>query len=394
MLPWVAPFPGLVQSGLLDRFRQRWPTKVLVLDVDELSGIVHRLQVHLLDLAPAFLGLAAQQLAEHRRAAARMNAQPLGNGHGLARGHQVLAGFLAPGAGEVVVQVLKNRSTDLAGNVLARLHATWTAIGRRLVGLAAVERRMRVGVPVLVEHVVAHDETDGTVRQGVVDQHALLMVSGRNPQDVARAGADMRIEAVVLHLVGDFGAFEPGKTPADEQRTPAVCAPRGLAVGNLAGGEPLPIEVILRLGRALQGAVAQTQRALAGQVRLTHHAGGIERHLPAQNPHLHALAGFGQQQLTNARRTAITDEIHRGLEAPADDVDRFPRCGDGQVHGAERFLAIDQRLVAGRHRVVLRIADEPRRGQGALVGVLERQGRGDFNLAHWWSSERAPNTKA
>ncbi|MNE34221.1 hypothetical protein D3C80_1279340 [compost metagenome] len=154
---------------------------------------------------------------------------------------------------------------------------------------------MRVGVPVLVEHVVAHDETDGTVRQGVVDQHALLMVSGRNPQDVARAGADMRIEAVVLHLVGDFGAFEPGKTPADEQRTPAVCAPRGLAVGNLAGGEPLPIEVILRLGRALQGAVAQTQRALAGQVRLTHHAGGIERHLPAQYTHLHALAGFGQQ---------------------------------------------------------------------------------------------------
>ncbi|MNE34220.1 hypothetical protein D3C80_1279330 [compost metagenome] len=52
------------------------------------------------------------------------------------------------------------------------------------------------------------------------------------------------------------------------------------------------------------------------------------------------------------------------------------------MHGAERFLAIDQRLVAGRHRVVLGIADEPRRGQGALVGVLERQGRGDFDMAH------------
>ena len=171
----VTPFAGLVRRCFLDRLGQRWPTKVLVLDVDELGRVVDRLQVDLFDVALAVLRLGAHQLGQ-LPGGARRALQLWPHLDGLTRSEQVLTGLLAPGKGEVIVQVFQNRPADLAGNILAWRIATRAAIGCWLVSLGTVQRRVLVSVPVLVEHVVAHDKANSTVRQFIVDQHGFLMV--------------------------------------------------------------------------------------------------------------------------------------------------------------------------------------------------------------------------
>ncbi|MNO81073.1 hypothetical protein D3C76_722990 [compost metagenome] len=60
----VAPGLGLAGGDRLDELGQRWPAKVLVFDVDELGRVVDGLQVELLDVALALLGLGAEDLRD------------------------------------------------------------------------------------------------------------------------------------------------------------------------------------------------------------------------------------------------------------------------------------------------------------------------------------------
>src|SRR5690606_13154035 len=104
-----------------------------------------------------------------------------------------------------------------------------------------------------------------------------------------------------------------------EHRKPAVDTPGSLAVGRPASSEPLTVKRVLCLARTLQGAVAEAYGPFARQVGLTRHARGIEWHLPAEHADLHPFTGLGHQQFTDTGRLAVADEIHRWLEAPADD---------------------------------------------------------------------------
>ncbi|MNN35915.1 hypothetical protein D3C81_1497830 [compost metagenome] len=218
---------------------------------------------------------------------------------------------------------------------------------------------MLVGVPVLVEHVVAHDEANGAVRQFIVDQHAFLMVARRQFQHFTHGYADFRVEAFVFYPAVNLGPFVPTETTTDEQRMPCFGKQGRLAVRDLASGKPLAVVVVLRLGRALQRTIGNPNRPLAGQVGLSHHTRSIERILPAQHSNLDPFTGQRHEQLANARGVAIADKIHRRLKAPTDDINGLFGLSNGQVHGLEGFLAIDQGHVTGRYRVVFGVADEP-----------------------------------
>ncbi|MNQ79623.1 hypothetical protein D3C85_945740 [compost metagenome] len=381
--PGIATTFGLSGGDFLDQFSQGWPAKVLVLDVDELGRVVHRLQVERLDVAFAFLGLGAQDLGDLlRRAGVALQPQP--ELLGLARRHQVLAGLLEPGRGEVMVQVFEDGAADLAGDVLTRGTAPWALVGCRLVAFGTVQRCVSTGVPVFVEHVVAHDEADGAFREFVVDQHGLLVVRRGKFQGLAHLRADVRVEAFILHPVGNFSPFLPTETTTDECWQAVRDLLRRFVACDRTAGKPLAVFGILRLGGALQRPIGDTQRAFAGQVGFAAHPRQIEGHFPTQYPDLDAWLGpgLGQEEFTDARRRAVADEKHRRLEPPADDVDGLFGCRDGLVHGFEGFLAVDQRLIGSAYRMVFGVAYVPGRRAGGRVGVLQRDGHHAFELSH------------
>ncbi|MNT44140.1 hypothetical protein D3C72_1806540 [compost metagenome] len=103
----VASVARLVGGGLLDGLGQGRPTEILVFDIDRLGRIVDGLQVQFFDVAFAFLWLGTQQLGQQRGAATE--GELLRHLHGLARSEKTLTGFLAPGSGEIVVQVFQDR---------------------------------------------------------------------------------------------------------------------------------------------------------------------------------------------------------------------------------------------------------------------------------------------
>lgn len=85
-----------------------------------------------------------------------------------------------------MVQVGQDRAGDAAGNVLARQATRWTAVGCETVVDPTIQCGVGVGVPVLVEHVVAHDEADRALGHFVIDQDALLVVGGGAGQRAKR----------------------------------------------------------------------------------------------------------------------------------------------------------------------------------------------------------------
>ncbi|MNN10300.1 hypothetical protein D3C81_1232200 [compost metagenome] len=181
---------------------------------------------------------------------------------------------------------------------------------------------MVIGVPVLVEHVVAHDETDGTVRQFIIDKNGFLMMGRCRRQDELRGGADLRVETFVFRLMGYFGPFKHAETATDEHRSTASRQMRsGHVVGKRTVGKPLAVISILLIHGGLQLPVVVSEWAFTGQVGFSGFASGIEWHFPPQYPHLDAFSRHGHQQFTDTRRYSIADEIHRRLKAPADDVD-------------------------------------------------------------------------
>ncbi|MNO81074.1 hypothetical protein D3C76_723000 [compost metagenome] len=159
--------------------------------------------------------------------------------------------------------------------------------------LGTVQRRMGIGVPVLIEHVVAHDETDGTIRQFEVDQHGFLMMRGGRFQEEARSPTDLRIETRASHLMGDFRSFVNIETTTDKHWPLESTTFHRLVTLDRKFGKPLAVIVVLRLGGALQGPVVDGERAFAGQVGFTRQAGSIERRLPPQYPHLDVRLRLG-----------------------------------------------------------------------------------------------------
>lgn len=229
---------------------------------------------------------------------------------------------------------------------------------------------------------MAHDETHGAIGQFVVDQHRLLMVRGGEFQGLAHLAADVRVEAFIFYPMGNFSPFLPTEAAADERWQAVRDLLRRLVVRDRTAGKPLAVFGVLRLGGALQRPIGNTNRAFAGQVGLAAQPRQIEGHFPAQQPHLDAFFGLGQEQLTDARRLAIADEVHRRLETPADDVDGFLGPRNGLVHGPEGFLAVDQRLIGSAHRVVFGVAHVPGCRAGGLIGVLQRDWHDNVGSAH------------
>ncbi|WP_224790062.1 hypothetical protein, partial [Pseudomonas fluorescens] len=104
----IASCAGLISRRFIDGLSQWRPAKVLVLDVNELGRVVDGFQVELFDVALVFvLRLGTDDLCDLSGGAwGALQLWP--HLHGLARSEQVLSGFLAPGGGEVMVQVFQN----------------------------------------------------------------------------------------------------------------------------------------------------------------------------------------------------------------------------------------------------------------------------------------------
>ncbi|MBL3872329.1 hypothetical protein EGV01_09365 [Pseudomonas syringae pv. theae] len=141
----------------------------------------------------AHLSLGAQQL--HHQPGAALELEALGGRIAITAGEQVFAGFLAPGDGEVLMHIVKNGPGQHARNVLTRQKATRSEIGFRLVALFTVQCRVLVGVPILVQRVMAHDKAD-RAGQFIIDQHAFLVVRGTG----AHGKANIRVSTRIIWL--------------------------------------------------------------------------------------------------------------------------------------------------------------------------------------------------
>ena len=123
---------------------------------------------------------------------------------------------------------------------------------------------MVVGVPVLVEHVVAHDEPNGAVRHFEVDQHGFLMVRRGRCQGKARGATDLRIETRAPHLMFDFRSFIEVEAATDKHRQPQRALLGCFVVRDRTLGKPLSVVGILVIRGRLQRPVVDSVRAFAG----------------------------------------------------------------------------------------------------------------------------------
>lgn len=383
VLARVTPPGGLFRRDVLDLLGQGRPTEILVLQVDELGGVVHRLHVHALDIAHTGLRLGSQQLRQLLRSLVAFEFP----GQFLRRPQtqQFLTGLHEPGVGEVMMKVLQDRPGQPTGNVLARRLATRPAIGRRLALCRPVAGGMPIGIPVLIEHVVPHDETDGDLRLLIIDQYGLLVVGHGGRHHALGFQTELPVQGILVDVPENPVAFRRRESTADEQRNPSVGHRRCFLIANRTISEPLSIVGILLFGRTLQSLVLDTQIALAGQVRLPAGTCTVERKLPTQDAYPHPFPGFASEQLAYAGGVAVADEIHRRLKAPTADINRFPGLGNGLVHGPERLFAVDQGLEGCLDRVVFGVLHEPWRGAPGLVGVLEADRNDDWLLGHRFS---------
>ncbi|KPY90579.1 hypothetical protein ALO44_200006 [Pseudomonas syringae pv. tagetis] len=187
---------------------QRRPAEILVFDVDELGDVIGSHHVTALDIpngcfivahiilvfAVGFglthLSLGAQQL--HHQPGAALELEALGGRIAITAGEQVFAGFLAPGDGEVLVHIVKDRPGQHARDVLAWRLAACTQIRFWFGALFTVQCRVLVGVPILVQRVMAHDKAD-RAGQFIVDQHAFLVMRGAGAQGKLHVRVSTRI---------------------------------------------------------------------------------------------------------------------------------------------------------------------------------------------------------
>ncbi|RMM44456.1 hypothetical protein ALP33_200182 [Pseudomonas amygdali pv. lachrymans] len=200
----------------LEVISQRRPAEF---DVDELGDVVGSHHVTALDVKDRFfmvayvilvlavgfglahLSLGAQHL--HHQPRAVLELETIGGRIAIAAGKQVLAGFLAPGDGEVLVYIVENRPGQHARDVLAWRRAARAEIGLRLGAFFTVQCRVLIGVPILVQRIVTHDKAD-RAGQFIVYQYTFLVVRGAGAQDEAHAHADIGIERFILHPVLDL----------------------------------------------------------------------------------------------------------------------------------------------------------------------------------------------
>ncbi|MNF51423.1 hypothetical protein D3C85_1022180 [compost metagenome] len=230
---------------------------------------------------------------------------------------------------------------------------------------------------------MTHDKSDGAVRLFIVDQDCLLMVGRGDGHRAQRAVTEMRVEAFILGLIGNFSSFIHTETATDKYRHITSHSHRRCQViGERTSGKPLPILGILVIGGGLQRPICDTVRAFAGQVGFAPCPSSIKRRLPTQHPNLDPFPGFDHQQLTDARRTAVTDEEHRRLKTPTDDIDGFSGFRDSQMHGLEGFFTIDQWLIGSHRWRVFGVLHVPGRGAGYLLGVLQCDRGNDVGFSH------------
>ncbi|NKA96616.1 hypothetical protein GO283_05175 [Ralstonia solanacearum] len=168
MLALVAPSAKLDLGRLLDLVGQWREPEILVLDVDEVRRVVHRLQVHRLDVALAVLRLRSQDLRHDRRVEVATQLELACDRRPPCL--QLLPRRVTPCLAEVPVQVLEDGAGNPARHILARVMVVAPHLGMH------ARVTMIVTVPVRVERVVPHHEPHGPLRHLVVDQHHLLMM--------------------------------------------------------------------------------------------------------------------------------------------------------------------------------------------------------------------------
>ncbi|MNZ27629.1 hypothetical protein D3C78_448490 [compost metagenome] len=208
----IAPAFEKVLHDALDLVRQRWPAKVLVLDVDESGRVVDGLQVDLLDVADVFLALGPEYLRHDGRAIVWSHAQL--SGEVFTRAEQVDAGFFFPGGTEVVVQELKHRTAHSAGNILPGRFA----VASELPVMSHVA--VIIIVPIGIQRVVPHHEPDGDLRLLVVHQHHFLVVARlgdhrhRTHDFVGRVA--ILVQCLPFQAPGNFRTIQQAEVASDE----------------------------------------------------------------------------------------------------------------------------------------------------------------------------------
>ncbi|MNW03386.1 hypothetical protein D3C71_1993130 [compost metagenome] len=79
---------------------------------------------------------------------------------------------------------------------------------------------------------MTHHETDGAVRQLIIDEDRFLMMGRCRRQDELRRGAHLRVETFVFRLMGYFGPFKHAETATDEHWS---AASRQMRSGHVVG---------------------------------------------------------------------------------------------------------------------------------------------------------------